>query len=757
LSANPATKKDEKKKDAGKKEVAKNDGKQAAKSKNPAPVAAVQIMDAAHTTFYNAVRSIGEECITESELSALILKKVQTDKGRFILYDGFEPSGRMHCAQGVFKAMNVNKATNGPPLPCGSPSGGTFVFWVADWFALMNDKMGGDLDKIKVVGEYLIEVWTAAGMDMRNVEFKWASDEITNNANTYWPKMLDIASRFTTARIKKCCQIMGRLEGNLSGAQVLYPLMQCTDVFFLKADVCQLGVDQRKVNMLAREYCDLAKLKFKPVILSHHMLYGLMEGQEKMSKSNPDSAIFMEDTVEDVTRKINNAYCPTVAKAKPAAAAQPSDAPVDAGKESMSLIVDDLKNPCLDYIKYIVFGPPNAAFPTPARTYDNFEDCKVDFLEGKLKEADLKASLITAINALLEPVRKHFSTSAKAKDLFAKVQEYKSLDKNALDRKFRRCEAGFDCGLLVTALKPVNSPTLQTAVDLLAKLKSNNTGKQSVLLLSDWSALVLGCCDGDVKVMNAYYDVLVKSMRSLDEAAMASVKVVKQSEVILANPSDYWISVINVGRFFNLNVLQAGLSDEDGVGFVIERMMRVADCLAVSPAAVCGEEWEISRRYFDEASIPLPKPNAVEVSGDIDTNIKLQEVDEVHATENAEYFLMDDPKVHGKGKLKKSFCEPGNLTFCPAIALAGVFRFDRGGVIEVKRKDTDGGDITYNNKADISKDFASGALHPGDLKASVADIIVEVLTKLTGDAKKDKEWTNSAKCLKADAKKKNRK
>ena len=50
----------------------------------------------------------------------------------------------MHIAQGVFKAMNVNKITS---------SNGVFIFWVADWFALMNDKMGGDLDKIKVVGE----------------------------------------------------------------------------------------------------------------------------------------------------------------------------------------------------------------------------------------------------------------------------------------------------------------------------------------------------------------------------------------------------------------------------------------------------------------------------------------------------------------------------------------------------------------------------------------------------------------------------
>ena len=169
----------------------------------------------------------------------------------------------------------------------------------------MNDKMGGDLTKIGIVGEYLIEVWKAAGMDLDNVEFRWASKEITENANIYWPLMLDVARRFNITRVKKCCQIMGRLEGSLTSAQVLYPLMQCTDVFFLKADICQLGVDQRKVNMLAREYCDAAKKKFKPVILSHHMLYGLKKGQEKMSKSDPDSAVFMEDTVEDVERKIN--------------------------------------------------------------------------------------------------------------------------------------------------------------------------------------------------------------------------------------------------------------------------------------------------------------------------------------------------------------------------------------------------------------------------------------------------------------------
>lgn len=62
--------------------------------------------------------------------------------------------------------------------------------------------------------------------------------------------------------------------------------------------------------MLAREYCDYKKIENKPVIVSHHMLSGLLEGQEKMSKSDTNSAIFMEDTAEDVVRKVNQAFCP---------------------------------------------------------------------------------------------------------------------------------------------------------------------------------------------------------------------------------------------------------------------------------------------------------------------------------------------------------------------------------------------------------------------------------------------------------------
>lgn len=66
-------------------------------------------------------------------------------------------------------------------------------FWVADWFALLNNKMGGDLKKIQTVGKYMIEIWKAVGMDMRNVEFLWASEMINQHSDEYWSRVMDIA------------------------------------------------------------------------------------------------------------------------------------------------------------------------------------------------------------------------------------------------------------------------------------------------------------------------------------------------------------------------------------------------------------------------------------------------------------------------------------------------------------------------------------------------------------------------------------
>jgi tyrosyl-tRNA synthetase len=83
----------------------------------------------------------------------------------------------------------------------------------------------------------------------------------------------------------------------------------------LGAKITELGMDQRKVNMLAREIGPQLGY-WKPVVISHHMLMGLgtpaSETEDKikrtielkMSKSRPDSSIFMTDSLEDISRKI---------------------------------------------------------------------------------------------------------------------------------------------------------------------------------------------------------------------------------------------------------------------------------------------------------------------------------------------------------------------------------------------------------------------------------------------------------------------
>ncbi|KAH7852383.1 hypothetical protein Vadar_024206 [Vaccinium darrowii] len=342
---------------------------------------------------FRIVRSVGEECILEEELLNLLSKNPEP-----VCYDGFEPSGRMHIAQGIMKVISVNKMTS---------AGCKVKIWIADWFAKMNNKMGGDLEKIKDVGKYMIEVWKAAGMNLQGgkVEFIWSSDEINYRASEYWPLVMDIASSNTLSRIKRCAPIMGRSEEDeLMAAQVFYPCMQCADVFFLKADICQLGMDQRKVNVLAREYCDLIKCKNKPIILSHHMLPGLKKGQEKMSKSDPSSSIFMEDEEAVVNLKRKKAYCPP-------------------------MVVQG--NPCLEYIEHIVlpwfheFKVERSADNGGEKTFNSFEELIADYESGNLHPADVKPALSKALNKILQPVRDHFNIDPKAKDLLRRVKGYK--------------------------------------------------------------------------------------------------------------------------------------------------------------------------------------------------------------------------------------------------------------------------------------------------------------------------------------------
>jgi len=343
---------------------------------------------------YDLIHSIGEECIQDQELKSLI------ESGKEIIcYDGFECSGRMHISQGILKVINVNKLTL---------AGCKFKFWVADIFAELNQKLGGRQDRIREAGNLMIETWKACGMNMDQVEFLWSWEEINKNPAKYWKLVLDIANTFDLNRMKKCTQIMGRGDDDhLMTGQVFYPVMQCADIFYLNVDICQLGTDQRKVNMLAREYASKKKMAHPPIILSHVMLPGL-DGSTKMAKSNPDNAIFMDDSEADVNRKIKRAFC----------------APLN-----LEL------NPLMDYVEHLVFPRLGKFLVTRKAEYgENHEYLEIkslreDFGSGQLHPADFKPAVAKHINLMLEPVRDHFKKNPEAEKLRKKVT---SFSKNTL-------------------------------------------------------------------------------------------------------------------------------------------------------------------------------------------------------------------------------------------------------------------------------------------------------------------------------------
>ncbi len=381
------------------------------------------------------IKQVGEEIITEEELTALLNSGEQ-----LVAYDGFEPSGQIHIAQGLLRTINVNKITK---------AGIKFKMLVADWHALANDKMGGDLQKIKVVGRYFIEVWKACGMDLSRVEFVWASDLVKNP--DYWKLVLRIAMTNKLRRFIRTAEIMGRQESidNLTAAQIIYPCMQAADIFFLKAKICQLGMDQRKVNMLAREIGPILGY-WKPVIVSHHMLRGLQKPNFKsqssnvksasqisnqnnnqtvkqrqmrleqsdnklaqtialkMSKSLPDSAIFMTDSTAEIKRKIEKAYCPE---------GEISD------------------NPVLEYYRYIIFESldrlqlENIVIDRPAKfggpvVLNNYQNLEQLFRERKIHPLDLKSKAAELIDKLIAPVRVYFETNSPARNLLAEVKSF---------------------------------------------------------------------------------------------------------------------------------------------------------------------------------------------------------------------------------------------------------------------------------------------------------------------------------------------
>jgi len=323
-----------------------------------------------------------EEIVTIEELKSVLIK--DKPKG----YIGFEPSGTVHIGWKIC----TNKIKDF--IECGFD----FTVLLADWHAYINDKLDGDIEKIKLCGNYLEDCFAAMGVDRYKVTFVYASDYVDDPK--YWEFVLRTSKATSVARVKRAMDIMGREaeEADKDLSKLFYPAMQVSDIFYLNLDVAYGGMDQRHAHMLARDVSK--KLGRKPPVAIHTpLLTGLQSGgrmnpvEMKMSKSKPDSMISIHDNPETVKKKINKAFCPE------------------------KQILD---NPILEICKFVIFPDlkgENFLIKRPEKFGGNLEFNLYKDLEeayvSDLHPLDLKNATTDYINKILEPIQKYFEKNAE--------------------------------------------------------------------------------------------------------------------------------------------------------------------------------------------------------------------------------------------------------------------------------------------------------------------------------------------------------
>ncbi|MDW5563303.1 MAG: tyrosine--tRNA ligase [Methanomassiliicoccus sp.] len=324
---------------------------------------------------FNLLARNTEEIVTVEELKNLLATNPSPRA-----YIGFEPSGLVHLGW-VICANKVKDLVD---------AGFEVTIFFADWHAYINDKLGGDIERIRTCARYMEDCFEALGVPRDKVKFVLASEIM---GMEYWEMVMKVGKVTSLSRIKRAMTIMGRKEDDaeLDSSKFLYPLMQATDIFRMNIDLAYSGIDQRRAHMLAREAGE--KLKWKvPVALHTPLLPGLKGVNRmdpianKMSKSDPDSGILIHDAPEDIDRKIKKAFCP----------------PEVAG------------NPMLAICQMILFQKsPVFAIDRPEKfggrlEFHSYAELEETYVAGKLHPMDLKNGVAKALSDQLAPAREYF-------------------------------------------------------------------------------------------------------------------------------------------------------------------------------------------------------------------------------------------------------------------------------------------------------------------------------------------------------------
>lgn len=326
------------------------------------------------------------EIVTEKELCELF----ETGK-KLRGYIGFEPSGITHIGWLVWMYKFKDLVNVGVEM----------ILFAATWHAWINDKLGGNIELIKVSAQHVVKVLEALGVDSSKFSVVYADDLISKSS--YWTKVLKMAKKTSLSRAKRALTIMGRRaeEAELDFSKLVYPFMQVADIFEMDLDIALGGIDQRKAHMLARDIAE--KLGWKKPIAIHTPLLPSLKGaskmisidseseiddvmsQIKMSKSKPEEAILVTDDDDSIRRKIKSAHCPPK---------EISDNPVMAIAKHIVFFEEPKK--------FVIERASKYGGTVEIYTYKELEEL---YLSGNLHPLDLKNAVAEELIKIIKPIR----------------------------------------------------------------------------------------------------------------------------------------------------------------------------------------------------------------------------------------------------------------------------------------------------------------------------------------------------------------
>lgn len=90
-------------------------------------------------------------------------------------------------------------------------------------------------------------------------------------------------------------------------------------------------------------------------------------------------------------------------------------------------------------------------------------------------------------------------------------------------------------------------------------------------------------------------------------------------------------------------------------------------------------------------------------------------------------IAIHDSEENIKSKINKAYAPEGEITYNPILNWTRFLIFALETSFSIKRKPEHGGNKTYESYEDLEKDYAQKKLHPQDLKAAVAQWLIEKL------------------------------